>query len=304
MKKNKWLYEGAFKEMKGIILEARSGAKKAGKQRNPDYKLLLRYVIETLKNQSKKSVEIYIASVGKAEAKYLSLLDRLLVIDEKSKIDFTTIDVDDFITKLSKEIKFSGQTGNEKGGNSTKRLFFNIKESVEEISPNATLTIQKQRPDFCNKEQVLKTLESFSFDFKRTKKTKSSDIKALVTDLQNNLRNHLQTCFTNFNWQIEYKANPNRKDSFDIYGYDKARDVHIVIELDPHRADSIAKKFVSRLALMVNSNLLYVAYLYPGTDKMPKNEAKKYLLDCETILNVLNSNSSTTKEFLGYYLEQ
>ena len=301
MIENKWLYSGEFREMKGIILESRGGAKISTSQRNPDYKLLLQYALETLKNAEAKNVEIYIASNGKT--KYPNVSDRLLSFDGVSKIDFTQVEIDNFITKLSKEIRLSGQNGTEKGGNSTKRLFFHKSQNEARILSTASLATQEQKTTDSIKEQVLKALESFSFDFKRPKKN-NADLRILVTELQNNLKNHLQTCLTNFAWQLEYKANPDRKDSFDIYGFDIATDRNIVIELDPHRADSIAKKFVSRLALMVNHNLLYVAYLYPGTDNMPKNEANKYLLDCEAIMDVLDTNAKVRKEFLGIYLTE
>lgn len=302
MKENKWLFKGEFKEMKGIILESRSGAKSSSAQRNPNYKLLLRYALETLKKAGAKNVEIYVA--GKRETKYPNVSDRLLFIDGESKIDFTKVDVDDFIPKLSKQMMLSGQTGAEKGGNSTKRLFFQLKQDAGSVLPTTKIEeVKEQKTDNTTKEQILKALEDFNFEFKRPKKHNNTELKELVADLQINLKNNLETTFVNLDWQIEYNSDSTRKDSIDIYGYDKVEDTHIVIELDPHRADSISKKFVSRLAMMADKNLLYIAYLYPGTEKMPKNEANKYLLDCETILNALNANTDFSKQFLGVYLE-
>lgn len=303
MTENKWLFKGEFRDMKGIILESRGGAKKSNAQRNPDYKLLLQYALETLKNSAAKGVEIYIASAR--NSKYPNLSDRLLFLDGESKIDFTKVDIDTFITKLSKEIKSSGQSGTEKGGNSTKRLFFHISPFETDILP---IINDVKNEDITNsldiKEQVKIALGNFNFDFKRNKNVNTVNLKLLVTDLQNSLKDHLEATFNNYQWQTEYKADINRKDSFDIFGYNKVLDMHIIVELDPHRADSVAKKFVSRLALMVNNNLLYVAYLYPGTDKMSINETNKYLVDCETILEVLNKNSGIKKQFLGFFLEQ
>lgn len=301
MKENKWLYKAEFKGMQGFILESRGGAKSSIAQRNPDYKLLLQYVLETLKNGAIKNVEIYIASTR--ETKYPNVSDRLLSIDGKSKFDFARIDVSDFIKKLSNEIRLSGQTGTEKGGNSTKRLFFHVNEEASSIIPTASMA-DKKNENSSLKEEFLKALEKFDCEFNRPKKNNDAILKVLVSDLQSNLKNYLETTFGNFAWQTEYQADLIRKDSFDIYGYDKANNMHVVIELDPHRADSIAKKFVSRMALMVDKNLLYVAFVYPGTDKMPKNEANKYLLDCETLLNVLDANSGIKKEFLGFYLKK
>ncbi|MBQ0909751.1 hypothetical protein KBJ98_13640 [Flavobacterium sp. F-328] len=289
--------------MKGIILESRGGAKKSNAQRNPDYKLLLQYTLETLKNSAAKDIEIYIASA--TNSKYPNLSDRLLSIDGASKIDFATIDIDTFITKLSKEIRLSGQSGTEKGGNSTKRLFFHINAIETDILPIINDVKDKDKSKSLDiKQQVKMALENFKFDFKRNKNLITADLKLQVTHLQKGLKDYLGTTFEDYQWQTEFKPDTNRKDSIDIYGYNKVLDMYIVVELDPHRADSIAKKFVSRLAMMVNNNLLYVAYLYPGTDKMPVNEAYKYLGDCETILDVLNTNSDIKKQFLGFFLEQ
>ena len=55
MTENKWLYNGEFSGMKGILLESRGGAKTSTTQRNPDYKLLLQYALETLKNSEAKN---------------------------------------------------------------------------------------------------------------------------------------------------------------------------------------------------------------------------------------------------------
>lgn len=303
MTENKWLYNGDFKGMKGIILESRGGAKNSYEQRNPNYKLLLQYALETLKNNVSKGVEIYIAAAG--DAKYPNLSDRLLSIDGESKFDFTIVEIDPFITKLNKAMRLSGQSGTEKGGNSTKRLFFHSNSIANDVLPKQIEDKKEVATDvLVTKEELKIALENFKFDFKRNKKTISGEIKLQVTDLQNSLKDYLETTFSDYQWQTEYKADSNRKDSFDVFGHNKKLDMNIVIELDPHRADSIAKKFVSRLAMMVNSNLLYVAYLYPGTDKMPINEAYKYLGDCETILEVLNTNSGVKKQFLGFFLEQ
>ncbi|MGL2995166.1 hypothetical protein [Flavobacterium sp. TSSA_36] len=301
MKENKWLYNGAFKGMKGIILESRGGAKKSNAQRNPDYKLLLQYVLENLKNNHAKGVEIYIASTR--EAKYPTLSDRMLTVDGLSTFDFTYIDIDPFITKLSKEIKTSGQSGSEKGGNSTKRLFFHLSTGATEILPMINRVIPKEVTNAIDsKKQITKALEAFTFDFKRDKNKSQGELKILVTELQDCLKDHLEKTVTNYQWETEFKTKEGRKDSFDIYGYSKELNEHIVVELDPHRADSIAKKFVSRLALMIDKNLLYIAYLYPGTDKMPINEANKYLGDCETILEAVNGSSGFQKQFLGFFL--
>jgi hypothetical protein len=53
-------------------------------------------------------------------------------------------------------------------------------------------------------------------------------------------------------------------------------DYSIAIEFDAARADQVAKKFVSRSALLQKENLIYIAYCYPGTKSMSLPEVIKY----------------------------
>lgn len=51
---------------------------------------------------------------------------------------------------------------------------------------------------------------------------------------------------------------------------------NIVVEFDATRADQVAKKFLSRAALLKDQNLIYMSFCYPGRKSMDRNEVLKY----------------------------
>ena len=69
----KYLYNGSFEGMKGIILESRSGAIGSKNVRNPNYKDLLNLVLEYLQNTRQENIQIFIASKKRGEEKYKTL---------------------------------------------------------------------------------------------------------------------------------------------------------------------------------------------------------------------------------------
>ena len=117
----KYLYNGSFEGMNGIILESRGGTKGSKNERNSDYKSLLKLVLDTLVKGQQENVKIFVASNNK---KYEKIEDRLIHIDGEFIFDFSNIDTTSFLPKLNKAIKESGQDEGVEGGNSTKRLFF------------------------------------------------------------------------------------------------------------------------------------------------------------------------------------
>ncbi|WP_404812354.1 hypothetical protein ACIRNY_01165 [Capnocytophaga canimorsus] len=269
-KQIKWLYKGTFEGLSGIILESRGGTKGTSGERNPNYKTLLEDALANFKINRTKNVQIFIASRGNRE-KYPNLESRLLIVEGKDTFDFENMDIDLFLPKLNKAIKESGQMGGEMGGNSTKRLFFYTKPSIEKEED----TIEKI---FDN------TLKKFQFLYKGRED---------VSELQNTLLQFLKQKLPNYNWSKEYFPSQDSRDRIDIFGENKS-DLPIVIELDPHRADSIAKKFVSRMSLMKGKEILYVVFMYPGTKKMSIKEAEKYLKYCNDLANRLGN------KFLSY----
>ena len=59
----------------------------------------------------------------------------------------------------------------------------------------------------------------------------------------------------------------------------------MVIELDKNRADQVAKKFVSRMALIPSTTVYFVSLCYPGTENMNKAECEKYFGYCAALSN-------------------
>lgn len=292
MNNKKYLYNGSFEGMEGIILESRGGAKGSKNERNSNYKELLVSVLDLFKKNQQENIQIFIASNNK---KYKSLNDRLIIIDGESVFDFSKIDIDSFLPKLNKAIISSGQDEDVKGGNSTKRLFFLTNDFY------TPFVLEDNDNSFISKESILNILENFQFNFDKTKTLSNELKKELVLELQKSLKSYLEIHLRDYKWQMEYNPSTQNKDSFDIYGQNEKTNHSIVIELDPHRADSLAKKFVSRMALMADKNITYIAFIYPGTDRMSISEANKYLTYCETLTNILNKDNCK-KEFMGYYL--
>lgn len=91
-------------------------------------------------------------------------------------------------------------------------------------------------------------------------------------------------------WKIEYKK-PNSvvKDSVDIINTLN----NWIIEIDTTRADQVAKKAFSRIALYGTGKkpIFYVAIIYPGTDCMNVNEVIKYSLYGYDIVKKMNNNN-------------
>lgn len=91
--------------------------------------------------------------------------------------------------------------------------------------------------------------------------------------LQEFLCNFLTNKHPDFNWKTEHKISENR-DSIDIYGENNNN--IIIIELDKWRADQVAKKLISRTALMIENKIGFISLCYGGTAKMNKTECLKF----------------------------
>lgn len=104
-----------------------------------------------------------------------------------------------------------------------------------------------------------------------------------------------ELCKSGSNWKKEYK-DPTRleNDTIDLY-----LDDPWIIEIDATRADQVAKKILSRIALWGKEpDFHYVAVLYPDT-RNGKNECKKFIRFGREILKRLNRNS----EMVGIFLD-
>ncbi|WP_152976400.1 hypothetical protein, partial [Methyloglobulus morosus] len=99
---------------------------------------------------------------------------------------------------------------------------------------------------------------------------RQSDQKIIVKAFQNEVAENLSNAFPEIDWKIEFSPSEVNKDSIDVFG--NGNDFVIAIELDKNRADQVAKKFVSRVALLPNIKIYFISLCYPGTDNMSKPE--------------------------------
>ena len=111
---------------------------------------------------------------------------------------------------------------------------------------------------------------------------------AIVGDFQTLVWSSLCSTFPNIEWSQEHHPCATSKDSIDIFG--KKDGFAVVIELDKSRADQVAKKFVSRMAILPSTTAYYISLCYPGTNYMNKKECKKYFGYCSKIASQMNSH--------------
>ncbi len=82
--------------------------------------------------------------------------------------------------------------------------------------------------------------------------------KLIVDNFQVSMCLALSLAVPDLKWQQEYAPHSTMKDSIDIFG--SSENFNVVIELDKHRADQVAKKFVSRSALL-DKVIFYISLL-------------------------------------------
>ncbi len=111
--------------------------------------------------------------------------------------------------------------------------------------------------------------------------------KTIVTSFQKALCLELVENVSVANWEIEYSPNLINRDAIDIFGSTDSS--VIVIELDKHRADQVAKKFVSRIAILPETKVYYISFCYPGTASMSKAETIKYFGYCSKLAKRMNN---------------
>lgn len=136
--------------------------------------------------------------------------------------------------------------------------------------------------------------ECSSFFYSHLGKSQSEQ-KTIVNKFQIETYNKLEKEVPNFAWQLEYLPSSGKRDSIDIYGNNNS--LHVVIELDKHRADQVAKKFVSRSALFVDKTIFYISLCYPGTSNMNLRECIKYFGYCKSLSKRMHN------EYAGFIIE-
>lgn len=108
-----------------------------------------------------------------------------------------------------------------------------------------------------------------------------SDQKLLVAQFQKAAASRLIGSIQEVKWSTEYTPSANNRDSIDIFG--NGSGFVVVIELDKSRADQVAKKFVSRIALLPADKVYFVSLCYPGTESMNTSECEKYFGYCSKL---------------------
>lgn len=105
--------------------------------------------------------------------------------------------------------------------------------------------------------------------------------KKIVSNFQTAICDSLSNNIINTSWQLEYSPSTGKRDSIDIFGSNN--EIQVVIELDKHRADQVAKKFLSRNALLIDKSIFYISLCYPGTSNMNASECIKYFGYCKQL---------------------
>lgn len=200
--------------------------------------------------------------------------------------------------------------GNIKNGSATLksaiRLYAEFRECYDESMNPVTIddysqlyADSKHQPTFYT---IVTLLKRFEYNGGRHKD---------IAILQRDICSFLNTEMGAFTWKIEQQPQKKEKeekeekvvkDRIDIFGESSASDLKVIIELDAHRADQVAKKFLSRSALMIDQNSIYLSVCYPGTEKMPKPECQKYFEYCSMLSKTLAKGSGKEKLYAGIFL--
>ncbi|MCA9358457.1 hypothetical protein KC902_04315 [Candidatus Kaiserbacteria bacterium] len=134
-------------------------------------------------------------------------------------------------------------------------------------------------------EQIILSIESLPCDeyFSDHLGENQSAQKSIVARFQKDLCVKLMQDIPETQWRTEYTPNSTSRDSIDIFGENE--DSVVAIELDKHRADQVAKKFVSRVSALPHGKVYFVSLCYPGTASMNKSECIKYFGYCADLAN-------------------
>jgi hypothetical protein len=137
-------------------------------------------------------------------------------------------------------------------------------------------------------EKIVNSLKDLDCEFfvKGLTKLSQSEQKVKVESLQNYIVEFLRKEHSDFNWITEHRVSEKR-DSIDIFG--ERNNEIIIIELDKWRADQVAKKLISRTALMIDEKIGFISLCYAGTEKMSKPECIKFFKYGNIILSKMNN---------------
>lgn len=145
---------------------------------------------------------------------------------------------------------------------------------------------------------IFDKISNFEHSLLKKKKLTRQEIGIIQSDLLKYLSDKLP----HIHWEEEkiYDEINKIRDRVDIIG--NIDENHcIIVELDPPRADSISKKFVSRVALYSEMNLIYVTACYPNNNVENIKECNKYFNYCDSIIRGLR-DTNLEKYYKGIYL--
>ena len=137
-------------------------------------------------------------------------------------------------------------------------------------------------------EKIIGSLKNLDCEVyvKGLTKLSQSEQKVKVEYLQNYILEHLEKKHPDFKWKTEHQVSEKR-DSIDVFG-ERGNEI-LIIELDKWRADQVAKKLISRTAIMIDKKIGFISLCYGGTEKMNKNECLKFFKYGNIILSKLNN---------------
>lgn len=154
-------------------------------------------------------------------------------------------------------------------------------------------------------EKVHRALEILSKNAKRKKSYSAKDIREIIIQpLVSNLQKELLPLGYTIETEKVALINDNKKkskDRYDIFAHAEGKPI-IIIEVDTHRGDQVAKKVVSRISFNSDSEVLYVALVYPNdhqNKEAEKKECKKYF---RFINDLFASFSPPQKHFMSHWL--
>lgn len=130
----------------------------------------------------------------------------------------------------------------------------------------------------CNEKKINK-----AFISKIEKVLLQINLKTLVNfkspkGKSNYIKNQIENDFKNQKIAVYAEHRPNKeiKDSVDVYI--EYNNLKLIIEIDNLRADQVAKKLLSRTAMFINQDIIYVTFCYFSNSAVGhKTECLKYI---------------------------
>ena len=147
----------------------------------------------------------------------------------------------------------------------------------------------KSREDDDLLEMIISIIEGVDCKryFSNHLRESQSEQKTIVSGFQKIIFQALAKDIPDVKWELEYRPSELSRDSVDIFG--ETNSFVVAIELDKHRADQVAKKIVSRMAILPDTRVYFISLCYPGTKNMSKPETIKYFGYCSNLAKRMNN---------------